>query len=108
MNVNLTPIFEAVIALLASLITCKLIPWIKEHVSETRQRRLAAAAKSLVFAAEQLYGAGKGEEKFRYVQQKLAEKGFEIDVDEIEAAVAQYLNYVPELTLMEAQNDDKD
>ena len=31
MNINLTPIIQAIIALLAALITYKLIPWIKAN-----------------------------------------------------------------------------
>ena len=29
MNIDLTPIFQAIIALLAALVTYKLVPWIK-------------------------------------------------------------------------------
>lgn len=106
--INLTPIFEAVIALLAALITYKLIPWIKSKTTATQQANLRAAVKMLVFAAEQLYGANKGAEKLRYVKDKLAEKGYSVDADAIEAAVAQYLNYVPELTLYEGVGDAAD
>lgn len=100
-NINLTPIFEAIIALLAALVTYKLIPWIKAHTSQTQQEYLDAVVKMLVYAAEQIYGAGHGDEKFRYVQKKLADKGFAIDADAIEAAVARYLNYTPEITIVE-------
>lgn len=85
--IDLTPIFEAIIALIAALVTYKLIPWIKAKTTESQQAILMATVRTLVYAAEQLYGAGKGKEKFTYVRQKLQEKGFDIDVDAIEAAV---------------------
>ena len=85
--IDLTPIFEAILALLAALVTYKLIPWIKARTTESQQAILMATVRTLVYAAEQLYGAGKGKEKFAYVRQKLQEKGFDIDVDAIEAAV---------------------
>lgn len=85
--IDLTPILETIIALIAALVTYKLIPWIKAKTTESQQAILMATVRTLVYAAEQLYGAGKGKEKFTYVRQKLQEKGFDIDVDAIEAAV---------------------
>lgn len=85
--IDLTPILEAIIALIVALITYKVIPWIKAKTTESQQAILMATVRTLVYAAEQLYGAGKGKEKFTYVRQKLQEKGFDVDVDAIEAAV---------------------
>ena len=85
--IDLTPILETIIALIAALVTYKVIPWIKSKTTESQQAILMATVRTLVYAAEQLYGAGKGKEKLAYVKQKLEEKGFDIDVDAIEAAV---------------------
>ena len=85
--IDLTPILETIIALIAALVTYKLIPWLKARTTESQQAILMATVRTLVYAAEQLYGAGKGKEKFAYVRQKLQEKGFDVDVDAIEAAV---------------------
>lgn len=85
--IDLTPILETIIALIAALVTYKVIPWIKAKTTESQQAILMATVRTLVYAAEQLYGAGKGKEKFTYVRQKLQEKGFDVDVDAIEAAV---------------------
>lgn len=85
--IDLTDIIQAAIALIVALITYKVIPWIKAKTTESQQAILMATVRTLVYAAEQLYGAGKGKEKFAYVRQKLQEKGFDIDVDAIEAAV---------------------
>lgn len=108
MNINLTPVFEAIIALLAALVTYKLIPWIKSKTTATQQANLEAVVKMLVFAAEQMYGANKGEEKFHYVQTQLAKKGFDIDTNAIEAAVARYLNYAPTVELVQEMEDAHD
>lgn len=91
--VDFTPIIKAFIALLAALVTYKLIPWIKSKTTESQQSYLRAMVRMLVFSAEQLYGAGNGKEKMDYVQKRLREKGYDVDVDEIEAAVGEYLNY---------------
>ena len=85
--IDLTDIIQAAIALIVALITYKVIPWIKAKTTESQQAILMATVRTLVYAAEQLYGAGKGKEKFTYVRQKLQEKGFDVDVDAIEAAV---------------------
>ncbi|NLG57592.1 MAG: holin [Clostridiales bacterium] len=85
--IDLTPIFQAIIALLSGLITYKLIPWIKARTTAQQQDMLRAATSVAVYAAEQIYGAGHGKDKLLYVKGRLADKGFDIDIDEIEAAV---------------------
>ena len=91
-TIDLTPIFQAIIALLAALVTYKLIPWIKSKTTESQQKNMRALVKVLVYAAEQLYGAGNGAEKLQYVRDELNRRGFEVDFDEIEAAVGEFLN----------------
>ena len=54
MNIDLTPIFQAIIALLAALVTYKLVPWIKARTTESQQALLSATVRTLVYAAEQL------------------------------------------------------
>ena len=92
MNIDLTPVFQAVIALLAALVTYKLIPWIKARTTESQQASIRAAVKVAVFSAEQIYGAGNGKEKLEFAREKLRAQGFDVDTDEIEAIVGEYLN----------------
>ena len=92
MNINLTPIFQAIIALIAALITYRLIPWIRERTSEAQQNNMRAFIRVLVFAAEEIYGAGTGDKKLDYVREKLAKAGFDVDVAEIKAAVKKYMH----------------
>jgi len=86
-GIDLTPLFQAVIAFLAALVSYKLIPWIQARTTAQQQELLRAAVSVAVYAAEQLYGAGAGKEKLMYVKGQLAKKGYHVDVDEIEAAV---------------------
>ena len=48
---------------------------------------LREAVSDAIYAAEQLYVAGKGKEELTYVIGQLAKKGYHVDKDEIEAAV---------------------
>ena len=98
MNINLTPILQAVIGLLAALITYRLIPWIKARTTAAQQEQIKAAIKIAVFAAEQIYGAGKGEEKLDYAIAWLHDHGYDVSRAEIEATIYDYLNTGTEAT----------
>lgn len=91
MNIDLTPIIQAIIALIAAIVTAKVIPWIKAKTTAEQQQLIAATIKTLVFAAEQIYGSGFGSEKMEYVEMQLAAKGFKVDRAQIEAAVKENL-----------------
>lgn len=90
--IDLTPIINAIIALIAAIIAHKVIPWIKARTTNEQQAMLRATVKTLVFAAEQIYGAGKGAEKLNFVTLRLREQGYTVDPVEIEAAVGEYIN----------------
>ena len=92
--IDITPVINAVIALLAAGVSVFLIPWIKSQTTEAQRKELTAWVKIGVAAAEQLYkGAGRGEEKKQYVIDFLKQKGFKVDEESvsnaIEAAVKQ-------------------
>lgn len=86
--VDLTPLLQAVISLCASLVTAFLIPWIKAKYSAEQRQKIAAMYQTLVYAAEQMYGAGEGKKKLQWVYDRLNEKGFSADRAAIEAEVA--------------------
>lgn len=90
--IDLTPIINAIIALIAAIIAHKVIPWIKARTTNEQQAALRATVKTLVFAAEQIYGAGKGAEKLNFVTTELRKQGFTVNPVEIEAAVGEYIN----------------
>lgn len=85
--IDLTPIIQAIIVLIAAVIAYKVVPWLKANTTESQYAQLLAVTRTLVFAAEQLYGAGRGEEKLLFVKNKLREKGYTVDIDAIEAMV---------------------
>lgn len=88
--IDLTPIVQAILALLAALVTYKLIPWIKAKTTQEQQNALLSVTSVLVFAAEQMYGAGRGEEKLDYVIRELEERGYTADRAAIEAVIRDY------------------
>ena len=69
-----------------------MIPWLKSKLNREQQDYLLATTRVLVYAAEQLYGAGKGAEKLDYVVKELESRGFTADRAAIEATVAEQLN----------------
>ena len=93
MNIDLTTIINAIIALLAALVTYRVIPWIKAKTTNEQQAYIRALVKAGVYAAEQVYSAdGMGHKKMEYVKEFLNMHGFTVDVAEIEAAVSEYIN----------------
>ena len=64
-----------------------MIPWLKSKTTKEQQDYLLATARVLVYAAEQVYGAGRGDVKMKYVQDELESRGLSIDLPAIEAAV---------------------
>lgn len=93
MTIDLTDIIVAVIALLATIITKALIPWIQANVDIAKREKLTMAVETFVFAAEQLYGSGWGQDKMRHVQNKLKAEGYTVDIDMIEATVHKYFGH---------------
>ena len=85
--IDLTQIVTAVLALIAALITRYAIPWIKEKTTLEQQKRIQAAIDTVVFAAEKLYGSGKGKEKKKYVLTALRAKGFDINDEMVNAGI---------------------
>lgn len=88
MNVDITPIVEAVIMLIAAIISVFLIPWIKSKTTDSQRQQLVSWTKIAVAAAEQMFvGSGRGEEKKKYVLSFLEEKGLFIDENTVNAAI---------------------
>lgn len=84
---NATEIFVAVIELLMAFVVALLIPWIKSRINAEKLETALNYVDIFVEAAEQLYDVADGERKFEFVFQKLQEKGINLDVDELEAAI---------------------
>lgn len=65
----------------------RVIPWLKAKTTAQQQEYLLSTVRVLVYAAEQIYGAGRGNEKLQYVEDELQNRGFKLDTAAIEAAV---------------------
>lgn len=91
--IDITPIVNAVIALLAAGVSVFLIPWIKSKTTDAQRKELLEWVKIAVAAAEQLYnGQGRGEEKKQYVLDFLTSMGFTVDEEAINAAIEAAVN----------------
>ena len=85
---DITPIVEAIIALIGTVITVILIPYIKSKTNVEQQKEIYAWVQIAVAAAEQIYkGIGRGEEKKQYVLDWLNQQGIKVNSDEIDAMI---------------------
>lgn len=80
---DITNIIEIIITLIFALITTFLIPWLRTRTTTAQREKTAIIIKTLVSAAEQLFGAGCGRTKLKYVADTLQQLGYKIDVDNI-------------------------
>lgn len=87
MNIDVTTIVNAVIALIAAIVTAFVVPWIKSRTTAQQREELIAWVKIAVAAAEQIYKDNKGEEKKQYVLNFLENNGFSVDDDSVNAAI---------------------
>lgn len=80
--IDLTPVFNAIIALAAALATAFLIPWIRSKTTAEQRDELLIWVDIAVAAAEQIFtGSGRGDEKKEYVLKFLEERGFKVDFE---------------------------
>ena len=84
---DFTTIFEAVLALLAVIITGYLVPYIKNKTTAEEQATISAWIDVAVAAAEQLFDSGMGEAKMAYVVEYLEKLGITVTTEEIESSV---------------------
>lgn len=88
MTIDITTVVNAVIALIAAVISAFVIPWIKSKTTAQQREDLVAWFKIAVSAAEQIYqGTKRGEEKKQYVLDFLTKNGFSVSEDSVNAAI---------------------
>ena len=97
MTIDLTPVFQALIALMAALITYKLIPWIQAKTTKTQQDVMESVLYGLVAAAENLNKTGRITDKVNWVREQMLAQGYDVNVATIEAAVANLFPHGEEL-----------
>lgn len=86
-QIDLTGLFNAVIAVLGALATYRLVPWLKARATKEQQEMLSAAIRTAVYAAEQLYKTGMVQDRLDYALGWLDMKGYSVDRAQVEAAV---------------------
>lgn len=89
--IDLTPIINAVIVILAAIAVRYVVPWIIENTDAKERENLLKWAEIAVYAAQQLYYQKDGAYRLEYALEVLEGKGFDIDDaavrDAVEAAV---------------------
>ena len=85
---DITPVVNAVIALIAAVVTAFVIPWVKSKTTAAQREEINSWVKIAVTAAEQIYsGIGKGKEKKAYVLKFLEEKNLKIDEESVDLMI---------------------
>lgn len=86
--IDLTPIVEAVIVLLAVIITAYAVPWLRNKLGTQRFNELKSWVEIAVEAAEKIFNeTGMGKAKKQYVLEFLEAQGFIVDANEIDAFI---------------------
>lgn len=85
--IDFTPLAEALISLAVAAISLFLIPWLRERYGNETLNKARGWVEVGVYAAEKLYGAGRGDEKLAYVEQFLAQRKVKLDMDTLKALV---------------------
>ena len=106
MTIDLTSIANAVIALIAAIITAFVIPWIKSRMTAAQFEKIKMWVTVAVEAAEQLYtGSGRGAEKKAYVVEFLNGKGFKIDAATLDNLIEAAVFDLPEYFMVTEEDD---
>lgn len=86
--IDITSIVNAVITLLAAVVSTFLVPWIKGKVEAQKLEKVADWVTIAVSAAEQIYKeSGMGEKKKQYVLDFLEDKGLTVDINSVDAMI---------------------
>lgn len=84
---DLTPVINAFIALVATIITAFVVPWIKRNTSAKDREELLKWVEIAVMAAQQLYHKLEGSKRKEYVLDFLREKGYDVTSAEVDNAI---------------------
>jgi len=83
-------LFYALLAWLVKVVIPPVRRWLDAKTTAEQRSLMYQVVYELVNAAEQtIIGSGRGTDKLAYVRKALREKGFDVDIDMIEAAVKQ-------------------
>lgn len=85
--INLTPLFNAFIAVMAALAVRYLAPYIRAKTDAQSREEIDFWVHTAVAAAEQLYNSEQGKQKKEYVLNFLTTRGFCLEPDEIDKQI---------------------
>lgn len=114
-TIDLTPLANALIALLASIITIYLVPWlkakkeqIKSHMSETQLWAYETFAKVAVNAAEQIYDDNKQrlEYAMKVFEASCAQRGLSYDSEVARAYIEAAVRHLKDVVNMPAEIEE--
>lgn len=106
---NITPIIEAVFALMGAVITAVVIPYIRSRTTAQQRAEINAWVRVAVSAAEQLYkGEGRGKEKKAYVLEWLGAHGVTVDGEKLDALIEAAVYDLNSGVLLTAEGENAD
>lgn len=85
--IDLTPIINAAIALIAAALAAFVIPWLRRNTDQKDRETLLQWVDVAVAAAQQLYHTLSGPARKAYVIDFLREKGYDVDTPEVDSAI---------------------
>lgn len=86
-TINITPIINAGILLVAAIVSAFIIPWIKSKAKNEDTTNFLRWVEIAVAAAEQLYESTDGAAKKNYVLAYLQGKGITVNAEDVENAI---------------------
>lgn len=89
MSVN--EIVSLVLKVICFIAVAFVIPYIKKKYSQQQLEEINEKIQTYVGAAEQIFGSEQGAEKKQWVRNKLAKHGIDVDLDEIDSALENFV-----------------
>ena len=108
MKIDITEIVQALLALLAAIITAYVIPWIRKKIGNEKLEQLRSWCTIAVQAAEQLKSTGIITDKKQYVLDYLASKGFTVDDALVESTVNELFGKIASPAIIEEQYNESE
>lgn len=85
--VDLTPVLNAIITILAALAVRYLAPWISAHTTAKKREDMLVWVDIAVRAAQQMFYQASGSERLDYVLSYLEDKGFDVNDQSVRNAI---------------------
>lgn len=85
--IDITPIVNALIMMLAAIITTFVIPLLKKNASAQDLNEMLKWIDIAVMAAQQMYYTEDGAARKQYVLDFLTEKGYDVNSQAVDAAI---------------------